>query len=351
MLGEVPEKARKIADVITQNDKGTIVSPELIQSLTPDKKVSSNDMTAIRRAVLFVDDKPIVQEQVEGVRQRVYRSMDDEAYENYKFTERNFFGLEQKDIDKIEKRLAEIDLNLPKKDILRYLTICDMLVQTGGRGSYVKIKRRAMACSIGVPDDKLIDYLDFLAKAGIVSLLKGAVLYNNEFAEINSAALDADLDSEIVATTGMQAGFEAFFRQNDEMVNFMKKAERAIEESNRQIDNFCTENAKLKEQMNNLRSQAKNFPTLLTQYRRLQEENTQLNDRMKSNTLLAKSMREYQKIVLERKETVFAILTQKMMEATMQYQKDHKDAFFISRMNDLLADASKSMERALNYRK
>ena len=62
MLGEVPEKARKIADVITQNDKGTIVSPELIQSLTPDKKVSSNDMTAIRRAVLFVDDKPIVQE-------------------------------------------------------------------------------------------------------------------------------------------------------------------------------------------------------------------------------------------------------------------------------------------------
>ena len=62
-------------------------------------------------------------------------------------------------------------------------------------------------------------------------------------------------------------------------------------------------------------------------------------------------MREYQKIVLERKETVFAILTQKMMEATMQYQKDHKDAFFISRMNDLLADASKSMERALNYRK
>lgn len=351
MLGEVPGKAKKIADIIVKNDSGTIVSPELIQSLTPEKNVSSNDMTAIRRAVLFIDDRPIVQEQVEGVRQRVYRSMDEREYEKYKFTERNFFSLEQEDIDKIEKRLAEIDLDLPKKDILRYLTICDMLVQTGGRGSYVKVKRRAMACSIGIPNDKLIDYLNFLAKAGIISLLKDAVLYNNEFAEINSAAFDEDLDESSVPTTGLQAGFDAFFKRNLEMMEFVKKVQRSVEESDRKLEEAYTENVKLREQINNLRSQARNFPVLLAQYRKLKEESTKNAERVKNNTLLAKSMREYRALVLARKEAVFANLAQKVMEATMQYQRDHKDAAFTARMNDIIADTSKSMENALNTRK
>ena len=351
MLGEVPGKAQKIADIIAKNDKGTIVSPELIQSLTPGKKVTSNDMTAIRRAVLFVDDKPIVQEQVDGVRQRVYRSMGDEEYEKYRFTERNFFSLKQEDIDKIEKRISEVNQNVPKKDVLRYLTICDMLVQTGGRGAYIKVKRRSMACSIGIPDDKLADYLEFLAKAGIVSLLKDTVLYNNEFAEINNAAFDAKMNGNSVTATGLRAGFEAFFKGNREMVEFMKKVQSALEESDRKLEDAYAENVKLREQATSLQSQAKSFPVLLTQYSKLKEEGAKNEERLKNNTLLAKSMREYQKVVLDRKETVFALLTQKVMEAILQYQTDHKDAFFISRMNDLLADASKSMERALNYRK
>lgn len=351
MLEEAVAGAAQIADRITSEKHGKKwrVSQKEASAIYKDKKMTTNDLTVLRRAIPFVSKTPIVREKESDSHSRNYIALSEEEFNNYKFTDKNFYKLPMEDIVKIRKRILDEYPDTSQIELLRLLTICDYAIKIGAEKQYVKLPKRILAMSVGLKDSKeLSKRVHLLVKCGIFVALGESLQYNKYFNDVDKSSPEIEIHKRTK-------------KEDQNRKESLQLAKKHMEEVSKYIDSLVLENDELYQKTVELKyenikmtnaykeERRKNsaYPAIVESYQKLREDNDKKSEELEKVGLVVSDINGYRKEVEESVKSTLASFTQKMLKVTMEYQKNHKDDEMLMNVNTLIADTVSSVQNIL----
>ena len=343
MLEDVIEKAKKVSEKIAEDEESTVVSNEFVDEVTGDGHLTPNQMALLRHAIPFVGDTPIVPERHANPRQRTFRPMTKTEFEDYELTDQNFLRLSTDEITKIKKRIKKAKPNIPAKEILRLLTLCDMLVQSGARKGYISYRKGYTAYSVNITKEELEERLRFLEHAGIISISStGKVRFNEVFVDMETTTSASDnirLPQKTEAEMRIQKkNHEEAKMKLGEIQEYIENLQQENEAMQRQIAILEAEKYQLNDSFLKMKESSDNIPVILAAYKDLENS---------TEKVVAGRIRDYRNLVLERVTGIFVDASGKMKKI-FDDERQHKSTEPLEfRLNALLMDVMKSVQVAV----
>ena len=347
MLAAIPETAKKLSEKVIHSNKPVIFRLKDVQPFG----VTTRDFTTFRRSIVFASSKPIVPEMAGGRgRAMSYRSLTEEEFQEYKFNERNFSALLAKDIASICRRIKQADTEkkYSKRQTLQLLTICDAIIQWGGRNAYVEMSWKFIACSVLENEEKTRELVDFLVQVGILSQVENEIRYNEIFRDV------ATPDEDIANVPSIEEykeeidvrvrDFDDILRALDECRKIVVSRRSAFAEQKTPEGEYQKKIQQLEDKIKQEQMKNDSFTVALSSFGKMKEAYDELKTK---NEELEGKIAEYRKSrkgLLARTKIVMDRFSQKMTDSTTQFRKDGKDSAFAARTNALIADTYKSIE-------
>lgn len=342
MLKDSVVNAEKISERIIKDNKEATISDELIKEVAAGKPVTTNDAALVRRVVSFTGTQPILQMKVPGKRARVFQPMTEEELAEYDLTDKNFSRLSTDDIIKIRKRIKEIEPEIKPREILRYLTICDMLVQIGAKRGYVKCRRRYTAFSVNISTDELDDYLKFLENAGILSIAPDkSVRYNEIFNDIDFEPEVEEYKPKNAQKKWNYDDYRSSMKSLKSVSAFINDTADYFASLEEEIKGVRDENKKLRKRYEKANAMADNVPVIMSSYQELKNS---------TDEIVEKRIKEYRELASDRLDTVFADATKKLARI-IDGAGNSLDPKTELQLHSLFSDLSKSAKLAVRARR
>lgn len=352
MIERVPEAARALGEIASKSSEPIRFKNQDIRDSINEGGLNPNDLAMIRRVIPFASEAPIVpvhlgtKKNGESRGALAYQSLNEEEFENYTFTDNNFNTLNSEDIGNIVERIYEDQPDVSKKDVLRYLTVCDMIIQLHGRGHYIKQKRSLLACSIMVSKEELDGIITYLVRLGILSIANRMIRYNTIFKDASDEDAEAPkAEGGRRPTAGGLHDFTEFMEKTSYMLEEQDRIYQALKAEQNMLHDQITD---LKQRLANEKAKNDGYEAVLESYGELQKA---YNDVSKKYATCDKNLLKinlYKKNVYEGVRTVLMRFSKKASEYAQQYESDHKADEFNARMTILTADTLKSAMNAFS---
>lgn len=345
MLAAVPGAAKAITEQIDGNQPLTMRLADL-KNTDVGKNITTNDFTALRRSIPFAGDQPIIPEIVPGRgRAMAYRKVDEKEFESYEFSDKNFMTLTSIEIGSMKRRIKQIDPEYDKKEFFRLMTICDIVIQQGGKDKYVEISPQFLACAILKDESEMWKTVKFLVRAGILSEYDKQLRYNSIYRDItNEDAPKFTSESEYQDKTNMKIRDLVEIEDKiDELKGFIHAHRAAFEMGTTPEGQLHKQIQYLKDELKKQQELASGYTVALSSYQEMSKEYEKLKQKNAKLEEAVEKYRSTRKTQLDRVQNIFEMFTQKMSDASKQFTRDGKEASFTFKVTNLVADAYKSI--------
>lgn len=352
MLAAIPETAKRLSEQILNSDKPVIFRLQDVKGMKGKKGfITRNDFSALRRSIVFASGQPIIPEMVKGRgRSMAYRTLSDEEFKEYEFNERNFSSLTAKDIANIRQRVRQIDTEnkYDKREFLKLLTICDIIIQWKGRSSYVEAPEKFLACSILESDKKTKEIVDFLIHAGILSKLNDTLRYNQIFRDVqdedpSNVQSEKEYAEEIHAKIEDLKDIEAAIDACKETIVARRMA---FEQQQTPEAEYRKKIKFLEEQLSKEQAKSDSFTVALSSYGKMKESYDELKAKVNNLEKKVEKYRKERNVRVKNVRTVLDDFSQKMTDLTTKFRRDRDEKYFTARTNALVVDTCNSIEVA-----
>lgn len=361
-LSRMSEKLEAASQCIKEGEEPKVLSNEFLKEYFNclGGTISSNDMVTLRRSLPFIKDWIIpVREEKKGLR-RDKRPMgfikfhDEESYNNYELTERNFRFLSEEEIDYIRKKLAEREIT-DNRTLMKFLTIGDAILTQNRRGVYSTLNKRPLIAYIRESSKTVEIILRTMREMHVISQKGELYRWNNEDQRKEDKEFDEEFNQEIIdnqeeydtmSVTDDHSSGQSNNDRTDEGIALLKrmftlmqeqkKALQSVDRLKRELCSIQAENTELKNQLSALNSVERD-------YKRLAFENKKLQKNVDQYAENVKDYRGFKKVVKERVENTMDRFALKLSEAVQEYEDTHNKARFIRNVNAISADTTSSV--------
>lgn len=351
MLAAIPETAKKLSEKVIKSNEPVVFRLQDVKKLG----ITTNDFSTLRRSIVFAGAKPIVPEMAKGRgRSMAYRSLSEDEFKKYEFNERNFSVLAAKDISNVRRRVQQVDKEhkYTKRQMLQLLTICDVIIQWGGRSAYVDVPPKFIACSVLKNEEESEEMINFLISAGILNKAGSKLCYNDVFRDVESPE---DKNSPKVASGKEHSeeikkklqGLDDIEEMLDGCKEIIASRRDAIESQGTTEDEYLqrikyleAKLAKKEQKDDSLRVVMSSFTKMKDAYDKLKERNTKLEAEVSKYRSASKNR-------LSKTQSVMDNFVRKATDISAKYRESGNETTFVVGMNALIADTHKSVENII----
>lgn len=369
----------KIAYDLVKNNDGNVteLSNSVLKNAFKDSNlsISTNNMVSIRRALPLSCNQiiPIIVKKKFLRRDKCpmgFVSLDEENYQNYKFSIHNFRKLEDIEISMITYYLRKSGMK-DNRIILKFLTLCDIFLVSYGRNDFVKVERSKF-CRMIMEDEKSLDILlNALVSLHVLSKADGLYRFNYIYKRIDNSksALvnykedtfdenDPDKfffddstngnitipeESEIsilkdaVVKYGEKDDAQEYIESiPSSLVNLAKQLYLGILEKEKEY-NFQ------KEKISSLTEQVHALKIAKKEYSSMERDNEKMKEEIQGYSKNVRDFNRFKKVIRQRIETVMGDFTLKLDKYINEYENDHDKGRFMMKLHALSSDTISSV--------